>query len=209
MLYFPTFQLTWHSDADDRARESGGSCDCSSVENSVVVREPVKSDMRRLVPFTKNAKSSDTSRKSRKTTSTKEVTTWCIPGVREKLRNKEVPEQAINITMSSWRRSTQIQYRCYIKKWVQFCGERKISAFERNVNLVLEFFTLLYNCGSGYSCLDTTRSALSTILSIDGYCNIGEHPLISRFMKGVFTLRPALPNYKLTWDVNIVSAHLR
>ena len=65
----PTFQLTWQSDTEDRTRESGGSCDCSSVDNSVVVHETVECDKRRLVHFTKNAKSLDTSRKSRKTTS--------------------------------------------------------------------------------------------------------------------------------------------
>ena len=63
------------------------------------------------------------------------------------------------------------------KKWVQFCGERKTSALDPNVNFVLEFLTQLYNRCLGYSCLKTARSALSTILSIDGYCNIGEHPL--------------------------------
>ena len=47
-----------------------------------------------------------------------------------------------------------------------------------NVNFVLEFLTQFYNHGLGYSCLNTARSELSTILSIDGYCIIGEHPLI-------------------------------
>ena len=80
MLYFSTFQLTWQSDTEDRAKGSGGSCNCSSVDNSVMVHETVKSDKRRLVYFTKNAKSPDTSRKSRKTTSTenfKGLSTYC------------------------------------------------------------------------------------------------------------------------------------
>lgn len=32
----------------------------------------------------------------------------------------------------------------------------------------------------------------------------GEHPLVCRFMKGVFELRPALPNYTEVWDVKVV-----
>ena len=65
----PTFQLTWQSDTEDRTRESGG-----------VVIAPVwttQSWFTKLLNvisedsfiFTKNAKSLDTSRKSRKTTS--------------------------------------------------------------------------------------------------------------------------------------------
>jgi hypothetical protein len=52
------------------------------------------------------------------------------------------------------------------------------------------------------------RSALSALLSL-GYKNsLGEHPLIKRFMKGVFNQRPALPRYQHIWDVNIVLEYL-
>ena len=39
--------------------------------------------------------------------------------------------------------------------------------------------------------------------------NLGTHPLVRRFMKGVFILRPALPRYNVTWDVNIVLNYLK
>ena len=113
-----------------------------------MVHETVECDKRRLVHFTKNANSLDTSRKSRKTTSSKEVKTCCIPAVREKLRNREVPGQAISIITSSWRKrhanSTSMLYK---NKWVQFCGERKTSALDPNVNFVLEFLNQLSNRG--------------------------------------------------------------
>ena len=32
----------------------------------------------------------------------------------------------------------------------------------------------------------------------------GSHPLISRFMKGIFEFRPPTPKYLQTWDVSIV-----
>lgn len=33
--------------------------------------------------------------------------------------------------------------------------------------------------------------------------------IVSRFLKGSFTLRPAPPQYKEVWDVNIVLEHLK
>ncbi|ESP01853.1 hypothetical protein LOTGIDRAFT_99731, partial [Lottia gigantea] len=37
---------------------------------------------------------------------------------------------------------------------------------------------------------------------------LGKHPLICRFLKGVFELRPSLPRYTHTWDVDIVLRYL-
>ena len=43
---------------------------------------------------------------------------------------------------------------------------------------------------------------------IDGVV-IGKHPLISRFMRGVFNNRPPQPRYNFTWDVAKVLSHIR
>ena len=34
--------------------------------------------------------------------------------------------------------------------------------------------------------------------------NVGNHPLVKRFMKGIFKLRPSLPKYTVTYDAEIV-----
>ena len=36
----------------------------------------------------------------------------------------------------------------------------------------------------------------------------GTHPLVYRFVKGVFELKPSSPKYKGIWDVRIVLKHL-
>ena len=33
---------------------------------------------------------------------------------------------------------------------------------------------------------------------------MGQHPLVSRLLKGVYNLRPPQPRYTATWDVDIV-----
>jgi hypothetical protein len=62
----------------------------------------------------------------------------------------------------------------------------------------------LYNTGLGYSSINTARSALSLFLSpIEGH-SVGDHPIVTRFVKGVGKLRPSFPRYDDTWDVDIL-----
>ena len=37
---------------------------------------------------------------------------------------------------------------------------------------------------------------------------IGEHPLVTRLLKGVYNRRPPQPHYSTTWDVDVVTKHL-
>ena len=76
------------------------------------------------------------------------------------------------------------------------------------MELILSFLTDLFDSGAGYSTINTARSALSTFLSKDN-TPVGQLPIICRFVKGVFNLRPAIPKTKRIWDVSIVLNHLR
>ena len=73
---------------------------------------------------------------------------------------------------------------------------------------VLDFFTDLYHNGLGYSGINTARSALSAALVLDTGQQVGTHPLVCRFVKSVYQLRPAFPRYQWTWDVKIVLDYL-
>ena len=48
---------------------------------------------------------------------------------------------------------------------------------------VIEFLTELFHSGIGYSCLNTARSALSTVIVFPDNTAAGSHPLVVRFMK--------------------------
>ena len=76
------------------------------------------------------------------------------------------------------------------------------------VDDVIEFLTSLFDCGLGYSAINTARSALSSTLTVDNK-PVGTHPLIVRFMKGVFNLKPTLPKNNVTWDPAILLRFLR
>jgi len=93
-------------------------------------------------------------------------------------------------------------------KWCTYCWERNINPFSPSLSEVLSFLTLLFSTGIGYSALNTARSALSTFIVCDNL-PIGKHPLVCRFLQGVFNQRPSLPRNNVTWDVSIVLRYLQ
>ena len=60
----------------------------------------------------------------------------------------------------------------------------------------------------GYSAVNTARCALSTAIMVSG-TTFGSHPLVTRFMKGIYERRPCFPRYIQIWDVNVVLNYLR
>ena len=87
-------------------------------------------------------------------------------------------------------------------KQVQFCSKRNFSPYETTINQILLFLYDLFQSGVGYSI-----KKLSIFLNIDGV-PVGQQPVITRFMKGVFNIKPALPKYNFTWDVTTVITYI-
>lgn len=132
-----------------------------------------------------------------------------MPIIRKKLNKQNLSSAAEEIIMASWRAGTGKQYHSYLERWEKFCSQNAIVAEEASVENGIEFLTSLYKAGLGYSAINTARSALSSALTIPGNVTFGNHPLVARFLKGVFELRPSLPKYNRIWDVSIVLEHLK
>ena len=111
--------------------------------------------------------------------------------------------------MASWRTGTTKQYKVYLKRWEQFCQSQGINRFDASVENGIDFLATLFTSGLGYSAINTARSALSSVLILPNNITFGAHPLVARFLKGVFELKPSLPRYSSIWDVSIVLQHLR
>ena len=129
--------------------------------------------------------------------------------VQHALRARGIPPTAQQIVLQSWRQGTQKQYRVYLKKWASFCHERQLDPHALSVELLVEFLAELFDTGLGYSALGTARSAISALSMVQGNSPLGENPLIKRFFKGVFNMRPTRPRYAQTWDVNVVLNFMR
>lgn len=132
-----------------------------------------------------------------------------LPLIRKSLQNQGISADASSIIEESWRKSTAKQYQPYIRKWELFCSTRKIDPIQPTVNEGINFLATLYNSGIGYSALNTARSALSNIIVCQEGFSFGNHPLVCRFIKGVFNLRPSLPRYNEIWDIHGVFTLLK
>ena len=107
--------------------------------------------------------------------------------------------------MKSWRPATRTQYSVYVNKWMQFINNRNIDICSPvSVNIVLEFLTMLHEQGLSYSAINTARSALSTFVTLNDNNTLGSNPLVQRFMRGIFNIKPNLPKYVQSWDVSKV-----
>ena len=111
--------------------------------------------------------------------------------------------------MASWRKSTGKQYTTYLSRWVTYCKNKQLDVTHAIINDGLDFLTLLYKQGVGYNAINTARSALSSAITPADKTTFGEHPLVTRFLKGTFELRPSLPRYSTIWDACIVLTYFR
>ena len=77
-----------------------------------------------------------------------------------------------------------------------FASERDINPSEPSVCQILDFFTDFFEPGLGYSGINTARSASSAVLTtVSWTTEVGKHPLIRRFVKAVYQIKPVFPKY--------------
>ena len=55
-----------------------------------------------------------------------------------------------------------------------------------------------------YSELCGARSALPSVVCTKGFSQLSDHPMISRYMEGIFNKHHPLPTYTQIWDINQV-----
>ena len=73
--------------------------------------------------------------------------------------------------------------------------------------IIINFLSTLYDGGMSYSAIKIAKAALSYKINLPFCHNIGDHPLIRKFMKGIFNLRPPKAKSAFIWDVKILFNH--
>ena len=59
----------------------------------------------------------------------------------------------------------------------------------------------MYKKGNSYSAINTAKSALMTLVSVNNSKNWVNDQDLNRFFKGLYNLKPPIPKYTHTWDV--------
>ena len=139
----------------------------------------------------------------------KKLQAGCMTHFRAKLIKEEFSQKVSDILLSSWRKKTASQYESAWKAWSGWCSEREFNPFSTTLENILEFLADLFYKGFKFRTLGVYRSAISSNHeTVDGFV-IGKHPMMAKFMKGVFSLSPPEPKYFVTWDVRQVLDFLK
>ena len=117
-------------------------------------------------------------------------------------KSSTLSKAAIEIISTSWRQGTEKRYYGHIKRFVDFCHKRQADPLCAITKTGIEFLNEYFNTGVGYSAVNSARSALSFLIKALHGIPFGEDPLVSRFLRGVLNIRPALPQYVTTWNVS-------
>ena len=113
--------------------------------------------------------------------------------------SKHSPE-IIDVALEPGRPTTRSSYESILIRWHSFPISRNENLYSPNVTTVLEFLHGMYRNGYLYSGLCVARSALSSSITTKAYLKRSDHPLISRYLKGIYYTHSTLPKYVDTWD---------
>ena len=210
ILRLSSFQFNSTCIIKDPERQGRGDLCFAGLVNPKLVRQSVPNDEETTdTPQSQSGATQITESTKRTTSNMEQSEPSGVPLIRKSLDRYDLSPSAREILMASWRSGTTKQYQTFLDRWKKFCQEHKVDLFNPDLKHPIEFLVSLYKAGLGYSAINTARSALSTILICKDGFKFGEHPLVCRYMKGVFELKPALPRYSEIWDVNIVLDYLK
>lgn len=135
----------------------------------------------------------------------------CMAYLWESFSSRGVSPEASKLLLSPWRPKTQSSYNSAFAKWASWCQQRNrdptFGPIEDVINFLLESFCKGFQYRS--LALNSYQSAISAVHSkVDGY-SVGQHPLVSRLLRGAFNERPPLPRYSSFWNVDIELGHFR
>ena len=146
--------------------------------------------------------------KEQTTTSSQQAESTSFHDIRQNPGATNLSAESIRIIQQSRGPPTTKIYDNYIGKWKVFCREMGINPISPSLNQPIEFLTKIFESGVGYSSVGTVRSVLSSVLIMDNGASFGKHPLVQRFIKGIFNLRPVLSRQFAVWDTDIVLDYL-
>ncbi|XP_068704681.1 uncharacterized protein [Montipora foliosa] len=194
--------------AENRIPRGNRSDTDPSLANPAMVHNIVTPSDRRTSPSPPIHQSTNTTSQWCSTPLTKATSPVGLQSLRQGFLQSNFSGKATEIILHSWSVGTQKQYQPYLRRWFEFCGEQQVSPYSPSVTSVLDFLVRLHEQGLTYTTLNTARSAISALTVSSDRTPIGSHPIVSRFMKGIYKCTPPMPRYQSTWDVQPVLSYL-
>ena len=132
------------------------------------------------------------------------VTPSRLETIRQRQLAAGISGETSQLLAAGWSSGTNRAYESAWKKWDSWCSEQQVDPISCPVQPFLEFLASLYQSGMQSRSINTIWSAISMTHDCVEEIPMGQHPLVSRLLKGVYNLWPPQPRYTATWDVDIV-----
>ena len=191
--------------------EGGGSSSRSSADSSslaIATMVPQTSQPPSLLSFENQPSGEGNGRSVGRESARDNPTTSRVAYLRQHYSDKRISGEATELLLSSWRQKSAQSYDSLCKRWISWCTERSLDPVSGPIEDVVNFLAHLHTKGYQYRSLNSYRSAIASMHAPVEGVSIGQHPLVSRLMKGAFQSRPPLPKYSGTWDISKVLAYL-
>ena len=135
---------------------------------------------------------------------------WRLASFKAILTGTGVSEEVAEFLFSSRRGSTAVQYRSVWRSWLSWCQDHGLDPASVSLNTMLEYLYYLFSVKDlAWSTIGVHRSAISSLLQPLHSHSVGEHPLVSRFMRALFLRTPPSSTPRWTWDMATVLAFVR
>ena len=112
--------------------------------------------------------------------------------LRDRYRGHNLSQEATTLMLKSWRSKTNKSYDSLFGRWLSWCDTGGSNPFSGPIINVVNFLAQLHSEGYKYNSINAFRSAISLVHErVDGYSG-GQHPMVTRLLKGIFNDRPPL-----------------
>ena len=101
-----------------------------------------------------------------------------------------IPDSVTEILLSASRQSTRKTYQSAWRRWSGWCVKRKIDPLSAPLTDILLYLTEYFNSGAAYRSVNVARSAISISHAKLNGLPVGQNPLVTQLLKGIFNNRP-------------------
>ena len=195
--------------------EQTGGLEVQTTPNSpMLVRHALATDcdtslIRHPSPPAVEERSSDGGSDGVSSETDQQLTPDAMASFRQTAGLRQLPEDVQQVLESSWAVGTRRHYATAWRSWQQWCSQQNVGASSISVTKLLDYLHFLVIKGFAWRTVGLHRSALSSILQADHERPVGKHPLVSRFLKGVFKMRPPTRSLGYVWDLSAVLSLLK
>ena len=196
------------SQQGDSGQCRSGSCRSNLVSSAMVAHSIESYSQQPCVTSTQSTPHAGSLRFKQGTSNVPSPSSDRLSNLQQYYQTEGFPGQVTKPLLSATQSSTRKAHQSAWSRWNRGCAKGKINPVSAPLSKILEFLANTFSDGLEYRSINVLHSATSSTHSRINNSLVGQHPHVTKLMKGILNSRPPKPWYSYTWDVKKVTAHL-